>query len=252
MLVSDTRPGPAGSFPENLTNVNGTLFLVANDGSTGYDLWATDERPPRIVCVTPPANGTYRAGQTLDVLVRFSEAVVVGTTATSRPYVSLRIGSLIRNAEFFDRISPTTLRFRYVVRAGDFDNDGIEILSPVIRPAGTSIRNLAGNHAGIIFTSPSTPNVRVDAVAPRIAAVIPPANGRYVTGQMLEFRVRFREAVNIPTTATNRPQLRLRIGNVIRNAVFVNNGQRDDGLFPTRFRPATAMPMVSRFYRRSR
>src|SRR5262249_4080775 len=28
--------------PSNLTNVNGTLFFSATDGSTGYELWKTD------------------------------------------------------------------------------------------------------------------------------------------------------------------------------------------------------------------
>ena len=38
-LVSDIRPGGTGSFPETLTNVNGTLYFTANDGTTGRELW---------------------------------------------------------------------------------------------------------------------------------------------------------------------------------------------------------------------
>jgi ELWxxDGT repeat protein len=46
VLVKDIRrteayPG-ASSRPENLTNVNGTLFFVANDGPHGHDLWKSD------------------------------------------------------------------------------------------------------------------------------------------------------------------------------------------------------------------
>jgi len=35
-------PGAAGSFPTQLTNVNGTLFFRANDGIHGEELWKSD------------------------------------------------------------------------------------------------------------------------------------------------------------------------------------------------------------------
>ncbi len=39
------KPGPPGSLPGNLTNVNGTLFFTANDGSNGVELWMSDGTP---------------------------------------------------------------------------------------------------------------------------------------------------------------------------------------------------------------
>ena len=42
MLVNDIRPGGAGSNPSNLTNVGGTLYFSADDGTSGYELWLTD------------------------------------------------------------------------------------------------------------------------------------------------------------------------------------------------------------------
>jgi ELWxxDGT repeat protein len=39
VLVEDIRPGTIGSYPAGLTNVNGTLFFSANDGTNGYELW---------------------------------------------------------------------------------------------------------------------------------------------------------------------------------------------------------------------
>src|SRR4051812_39892348 len=41
MLVKDIRLGTAGSNPQDLTNVNGTLFFRADDGS-GRVLWKSD------------------------------------------------------------------------------------------------------------------------------------------------------------------------------------------------------------------
>jgi trimeric autotransporter adhesin len=57
MMVKDIYPGatdrpvgyyggiesyPNSSYPDNLTNVNGTLFFVANDGTHGRELWKSD------------------------------------------------------------------------------------------------------------------------------------------------------------------------------------------------------------------
>jgi ELWxxDGT repeat protein len=40
--VKDIRSGTGNSFPRYLTNVNGTLFFQANDGTSGYELWKSD------------------------------------------------------------------------------------------------------------------------------------------------------------------------------------------------------------------
>ena len=41
-FVKDINPGPSGSNPLFLTNVNGTLFFSADDGSHGHELWRSD------------------------------------------------------------------------------------------------------------------------------------------------------------------------------------------------------------------
>lgn len=37
--ASNFAPTTEASFPRNLTNVNGTLYFTANDGTTGTELW---------------------------------------------------------------------------------------------------------------------------------------------------------------------------------------------------------------------
>ena len=41
-MVDDINPGTAGSGPDYLTNVGGTLFFNANDGTSGTELWKSD------------------------------------------------------------------------------------------------------------------------------------------------------------------------------------------------------------------
>lgn len=42
VLVKEIRPGNEGSFPLEMTNVDGTLFFSANDGVNGRQLWKSD------------------------------------------------------------------------------------------------------------------------------------------------------------------------------------------------------------------
>ena len=41
-MVKDVAPGNYGSYPRNLTDVNGTLFFTASDGVNGVELWKSD------------------------------------------------------------------------------------------------------------------------------------------------------------------------------------------------------------------
>jgi ELWxxDGT repeat protein len=41
-LVSDINPNAADANPRGLTEVNGTLFFVVDDGTNGYELWTSD------------------------------------------------------------------------------------------------------------------------------------------------------------------------------------------------------------------
>jgi ELWxxDGT repeat protein len=50
-LLKDIRPGASGSSPRQMVNVNGVIFFIANDGSTGYELWKSDGTPGGTVLV---------------------------------------------------------------------------------------------------------------------------------------------------------------------------------------------------------
>lgn len=61
-LVKDINPGVPNSAPFSLTNVNGTLFFGASDGSDGSELWkvgssVSDTTPPDRTIDSGPAEG---------------------------------------------------------------------------------------------------------------------------------------------------------------------------------------------------
>ena len=61
-LVKNIRPGSGtSSSPRELTNVNGTLFFVADDGVTGQELWKSDGTAAGTVLVRDihPGSGSF-------------------------------------------------------------------------------------------------------------------------------------------------------------------------------------------------
>ena len=58
VLLGDLRPGPLGSSPLALTDVNGTLYFSADDGVNGRELWKSDGTPAGTSLVVDLAFGT--------------------------------------------------------------------------------------------------------------------------------------------------------------------------------------------------
>ena len=58
------NPGPASSNPIRFTNVNGTVFFTATDGTNGVEIWKTDGTPAGTAMVedTIPGGGGIRPG----------------------------------------------------------------------------------------------------------------------------------------------------------------------------------------------
>ena len=56
------QPGHIGSNPRYLTNVGGTLFFAANDGTHGVELWRSDGTAggtQMVKDINPGSNGSY-------------------------------------------------------------------------------------------------------------------------------------------------------------------------------------------------
>lgn len=118
--------------------------------------------PPAVTAVVPPANGTYRPGDVIALLLRFSEPVdVVGV-----PSLTLTIGSVKRQAVFVGKAAGDGLLFEYQVAAGDQrDSNGIGLAGTIVLNGG-SIRDAVGNPAITGFRLPALGRVRVDPTPP--------------------------------------------------------------------------------------
>lgn len=181
------------------TGITDTPGNAIGAGFTSGQTYSFDHTAPAVASVSVPADGTYIAGQNLDFTVNFDEAVVVDTSSgTPRIAITLDTGGTV-NAAYLSGSGTSALTFRYTIAAGTADPDGVAVGGSIDANGGT-LRDAAGNDATLTLNSVgSTAAVLVDAVAPTVASVTPPANATYAAGQNLDFTVNFSEAVTVNT-----------------------------------------------------
>ena len=224
------------SIAANAIRLNGGT-ITATDGTTDADLShtavAADPRHrvgavatgPVVSFVwfsSSPASGEYfRQGESLQVTVRFSEAVVV----TGSPQVAVSVGSHTRNATYSssDR-SATELTFGYTVQESDLDLDGVSIAANALGLNGGTIRK-SGTTTDAVLTHTavsvsSSRKVDGKSTAPAVSSISfsgSPAGGdTYALGEKIQVQVEF----DRPVTVTGAPQVALAIGSHTRAAAF--------------------------------
>ena len=169
------------------------------------------------------ADRTYRVGDVVEVTVEFSDAVHV----TGDPVVTLSVGAHSRPAAFAAGSGTRRLAFRYTVRSGDADEDGISIAADAVtggtiadadgRPADRTSRALAPQDGH-----------RVDALPPTVVAVAITSDAgaarSYGPGDVVEVTVGFSDVVHV----TGDPMVRLNVGATARQAAFAwGSGTRE-------------------------
>ncbi len=150
-------------------NTNGTGFSQVNDTDTNRDGFCdgaytirsgdVDHLPLRFMDLIRPsvidvssvtANGSYKAGDVINISVTFNESVIV----TGTPWLTLETGTIDRMANYSSGSPGTTLYFLYTIREGDnssaFDYTGTNALSL----NGGSINDSANNTAILTLASP--------------------------------------------------------------------------------------------------
>jgi large repetitive protein len=242
--ASDTNGYNVGAMDLNggtindAANIAATLTLPALGGTTS-SLVDFDGRLPYVETITPPANGTYVAAQSLDVEVEFDRAV----TVTGSPYIVLTIGSTARNAVYLSGSGTDTLIFRYTTVPGDQDTDGIDVATTITQNSGTIIGTAAPANsffavtANNSFSVPSTANVIVNAPQPQATSISITADTTnsvatsavdnvWIIGQTLEITVAFNDNMYVTQTGgTPRIPITLTSGTVYATYYSGGDGQ---------------------------
>ena len=228
------------SIPANALSLNGGT-ITADDGTTDADLThgevaperdrkvdgSSNVAPPRVTGISidsSPAQGdTYQLGETIEVEFEFDRAVKF----TGKPRLALTIGTHIRHATGFGWGHSMT--FRYTVKAGDRDEDGISIPANALSLDGGTITAADGVTDALLTHEAMAPDgdSKVDGsevTPPRVRNIsisYPPARGdTYELGETVEVEVEFDRAVE----ATGEPRVEFTVGTETRYAEFAGWG----------------------------
>ena len=199
------------------------------DGTTGRAPAVSGVR----VISTPASGGTYTRGETIEVEVRFDQAVGVSGT----PNLALTLGTASAQAAWNRTgASPTTQIFRRVVAAADSDTDGLSVAAGALTLNSGTIRNVRGTNAGLGLGSHALGNQAshkvngADNPLPVVTGVSIrsfQSDGVYDHGETITVRVTFSKDVTVQTTAgigssilDTRPRLAIAIGTTTRQALY--------------------------------
>lgn len=180
---------------------------------------AIDTTAPTVTNITSTtANGAYSIGTVLQIQVQLSESV----TVVGNPTLALSLGSPNRNATFQSGSGSSTLTFAYTVQAGDITSDLDYTGTTALQLSGATIRDAALNNAILTLASPgaasslgANKNIAIDTTSPYITGVtMISANGSYIVGSTIDFRVDFSEII----TLTGTPTIRLETGDTDADA----------------------------------
>lgn len=147
-----TAPGYAYGTKDLYTDNSGKLYLylpadtkitAATTASAAYqaatgDVSATLWLVPQVISVSAPADGSYKAGDTLSFTVSLNTNVSVACGVHDVPHIILMVGGVARKADYQSGSGSSALLFQYTVQFGDKDDDGITVGSLVL--SGGTIR----------------------------------------------------------------------------------------------------------------
>jgi hypothetical protein len=200
-----------GTIKDNASN--NTVLTLNNTGNTIGIL--IDTKAPEVISVEVPANGTYKIGEYLDFTINYNENVlIIGT-----PFIPITLDNgVVVNAFYLTGTGTSAPTFRYTVKEGNVDTNGISI--EAINLNGGTIIDLVSNNAILTLNSiGNTTGVLVDAARPMVSSVSVPTNLIYNIGYIMEFTVKYNENVlvvgGIPSIA-----ITLDSGDIV-NALYV-------------------------------
>jgi hypothetical protein len=199
----------------------GTLRdLAGNDATTQAVLPITGSSPNASVnevgiktSGVAVQSGFYKAGDYIYYTATFSKPVRIGSQFNA-PSIPIIVGSKLTSADYYSGNNTAVLTFRYLVVAGDNDDNGVAFAGTSVNP-GLSIKDLNGNNALVDFVPPATAGVIVDTQTPSLLSITLPTAGSYRQTKELQFRVPVDEAV----TVLGLPQLSFTYGSPAQSRV---------------------------------
>ena len=210
-----------------IKDASGNSAILTHPALTTQPLHKVDARDPIVaingvrITSTAGTGNTYKADDTLQVTVTFSESVTVNTQGGT-PQLTLKVGGENKIAPYTRGSGTASLVFEYTIIAGDTDTDGISIEKDKLARNGGTIQDSAGNNAHRDYPAlPAQAAHKVDTTLPAIAAngvaiTSTPSEGTYKTGNSIRTTVTFTENVYV----TGTPQLVLKIGAANRTALY--------------------------------
>ena len=213
---ADSVSLPEGASVAGPKGLKATLDhpAVSADASQAID----GVRPTVSSLAMTGAAGVRNAGDDLQVLVTFSEAVSVA----GKPAIGLTVGAASRTAAYSGTVPDDAGRttFTYSVQRGDEDTDGVSATAgSIAMPEGASVRDLAGNdanpaHQGMAANSEYTVSAVKTVKAISISVLGEPKH--YGASETLSVAVGFDEQVRV----SGKPAIALQVGDTERTAAF--------------------------------
>ena len=204
-----------GSFT-TIKDSAGNAAVLTHPPLTAQGLHKVDAVVPTVTATAITSSaGTdkhYKAGDTLQTTVTFSENVYV----TGTPQVTLNIGDAEKVVDYTSGSGTDTLVFEYTVVTGDTDTDGVSMDANQLALNGATLKDYASNPATL--THPALARQadhKVDTTAPSLIPtggieITSSAGGdnHYKIGEKIQISVTFVEKMAVSGT----PQLNLKIG----------------------------------------
>ncbi|HVM72173.1 MAG TPA: Ig-like domain-containing protein, partial [Anaerolineales bacterium] len=203
--------GSVYTFAFDATDPAGNAAIEQTSTGVTYDITVPTVST---VSTSAPAGSYYKSGQTVPVLVTFSEPVLV----TGTPRIRLNVSSSAVYANYVSGSSGSTLTFNYVVGSSQNSTDLDYYNNSALGLNGGTITDLAGNTATL--TLPATgsgsandllyaAHIVIDTTAPTVAFALQAGSDsgasstdNITNAASLVFNVTFSEALNAPFTGT--------------------------------------------------
>ena len=230
VLNWDTARTVTVTAGDDVDTANDTVLLTHSATSTDRNyrgiviaevtVTVNDNDTARVTVVTgvhlasgPGPDGVWRAGDTVEAVVEFSEAVTVDTSG-GEPALAIEFGAQRREAVYARGSGTAALVFHHVVVAADDGARAARVVAGGLSLNGATIRNAAGVDAVLGFVL--APAVTSVAVAPD-----PDGDGRWSLGEALDVTVGFSDEVAVDTSG-GTPSVAVLAGGGEREAVYAS------------------------------